>query len=131
MKTTILAAVTALSITAAAAHAESEGAGDRFAFSTPGVTVVGPQLYADTGSAAYLDLRGHPSRIMTAGGSDEVPVTGSEGTVQTANSLPRGFVEGTAAYAQNRSVQRNLAEQAARLTQASRTALVSGRRPRS
>jgi hypothetical protein len=113
-----LAAVAALCLfTSAAAHA-GEGNGEPFPFRGPGLpTLATPRAYAaDTGSDAYPDLAGRPSWIETVGGSD-VPVTGSEGVVQTANSLPRGFEEGTVAYAQAQSVRRYLA-QAARTVQA-------------
>jgi hypothetical protein len=57
---------------------------------------------------------------VIAGGPDAVPATASEGTVQTANSLPRDFAESATAYADNRSVERNFAEQAAQPSRASR-----------
>ena len=112
MKLTLLAAAAALSIVTAAAHAESEGAGDPFAFSAPGITFAAPRAYADTGSANYPDLRGRPSETATADHLDAAPAAGSEGSVQTANSLPRGFSDGTVAEAQARSVARFFAERA-------------------
>ena len=129
MKTMLLAAMSAVVLIAAAAHAESEGAGDPFAFRAPGTTTVGQRTYADTGSASYPNLIGGRSKPVAAGSLNEVSVTGSEATIQTANSLPRGFAEGTAAYIQNRSVRRAQAGQAARPTQAVRAALVPGGRP--
>lgn len=45
-----------------------------------------------------------------AGQLDAVPPTGSEGAIQTTNSLPRGFSDNTVAYAQARSVGRFFAE---------------------
>lgn len=119
MKSILLAAVAAISLTAAA-RAESEGAGDPFAHRAPGVTVINGQPYADSGSAAYLDLH-RPSMAVMAGGADTVPATGSDAGVQTANSLPRGFAAGAAAYAQNRSMRRGRAD---------RAPLVSDGRPR-
>lgn len=101
MKTTLRAAAAALSLLAAtAAHAESEGNGEPFPFRAPGMTAVtSPTYAADTGSAAYPDLTGRPSQVVTAGGPDVLPANGSEGAVQTANSLPRSAMEGTVAYA--------------------------------
>ncbi len=100
MKTTLLAAMAALTlvVATAAAHA-GEGNGEPFPFHAPGVTIfVTPQTYAaDTGSAAYPDLAGHPSWAVVAGGTDAFPTNGSEAAVQTANSLPRGAMEGTVA----------------------------------
>ena len=123
MKRIVLAAAAASSLIAAAAHAESEGAGEPFAHRAPGTTVTNPQPYADSGSAAYLDLRYRP---VTAGGA-MAAMTGSEAGIQTANSLPRGFAAGADAYAQNRSMGRGRAEQAVRPT---RTALSSDNKPR-
>jgi opacity protein-like surface antigen len=130
MKTMLLAAVSAVVLTAAAAHAESEGAGDPFAFRAPGTTTVGLLSDADTGSASYLSLAGRRSKLVAAGNPVEVSATGSEGTVQTANSLPRDFAKGTAAGIQNRSVQRAHAGQAAWPAQAARAGLVRGDKPR-
>ena len=116
MKLTILATVAALSL-ATTAHAESEGAGDPFAFRAPGITTVNPSTYADTGSAAFPDLTGRISQAALAGGPNTVATAGSEGTVQTAASLPRGFSDGTVAYTQAQSVARFLTgrEERARL----------------
>ena len=117
MRTTLFAAAAALSLVAATAtHAASGGAGngDPFPFRAPGMTVVvNPHSYTDTGSIAYPDLTGRPSQVVTAGSPGVVPMTGGQGGVETANSLPRGFQDGTVAYAQQQSVQRYFAAQAA------------------
>ena len=114
MKINLVAAVAALSLFTLAAQAEGEGNGDPFPFRAPASTFVangsGP---ADTGSAAYPDLTGRPAQVVTAGGVAGVPMTGSESPVQTANSLPRGFVDGTVAYAQAQSERRWFADQGA------------------
>ena len=117
MKTTLAAVAALCLLTATAAHA-GEGNGEPFPFRGPGLmtTVVPRAFAADTGSDGYPDLDGRPFWIETAGGSD-VPVTGSEGVVQTVNSLPRGFEDGTVAYAQAQSVRRYLV-QATRTAQA-------------
>ena len=114
MKTTLHAAVAAaLSFAAASAYA-APGDSDPFPYRAPGITVVSPQAYAvDTGANAYPDLSGRPSQVVTLSGADAVPMTGSQAGVNTANSLPRGFTEGTAAYAQERSMQRYRAAQQA------------------
>ena len=119
MNATLRAAAALSLVAATAAHAASGGGagignGDPFPFHASGITVVNPPTYADTGSIAYPDLAGRPSQVVTAGGSDAVPMTGSQGGAETANSLPRGFEEGTVAYAQQQSVQRYVAAQAAR-----------------
>jgi len=84
MKTTLLTAAAAFSIITAAAHAESEGAGDAFAFRLR-------RVYADTGSGGYPEPISRSSKIATADHLDAAPATGSNGTIQTANSVPRGF----------------------------------------
>ena len=127
MKTTLLAAAAALSLATATAHA-ARGDSDPFPFRAPGITVVTPQATADTGSQAYPDLTGRPSWVMTAGGPDAVPMTGSQAGVETANSLPRGFREDTVAYAQALSVQRYFAAQ--HPTQVARTGLAPSGTPR-
>lgn len=125
MKNVLFNAVAAISLAAAAAaHAEPEGIGEPFAHRAPGITVTNPQAYADSGSAAYLDLRNRPA---TAGGGSMAAAAGSEAGFQTANSLPRGFAPGTGAYAQSRSMERGRAEQAFRPV---RAALGSDSKPR-
>ncbi len=114
MKTTLLAAAALSLITATTARA-GEGNGEPFPFHAPGVTTYVPfaTYAADTGSAAYPDLAGRSSQVVTAGNSDLLPTVGSEGAVQTANSLPHGFEDGTVALGQAQSVQRYLAQQQA------------------
>ena len=79
-----------------------EGNGDPF----PNTTthgVVANQVLSDTGSESTPAF-GPGVTVLTQG--DVLPANGSEGVVQTANSLPRGFEEGTVAYAQAQSMQR-------------------------
>lgn len=109
MKIPLFVVAAAFSMVTAAAHAESEGAGDPFAFSVPGVTTATARAYANTGSANYPDLSGRPSQVAAAGGLEAVPITGSEGVIQTAASLPRGFSSGTVASLQAQSVARSFA----------------------
>ena len=56
--------------------------------------------YVDTGSAAYPNSAGRPGSALPSLAGDVLPASGSEGVVQTANSLPAHFEEGTVAYAQ-------------------------------
>ena len=58
----------------------------------------------DVGSNSYPHVAGRPGANLTALDNEVLPANGSQGPVQTANSLPRGFEEGTVAYAQARSV---------------------------
>ena len=130
MRTILLTAVAALALVAASAQA-SPGDSDPFPFRAPSVTVQSPQPYADTGSHAYPDLAGRPSQVVTAGGFGVVPITGSQAGVNTANSLPRGFQDGTVAYAQQQSVLRYLAaQQAAQATRLARTTPAAHQPPR-
>jgi hypothetical protein len=96
-----------------AAHAEGEGSGDPFPFRAPGIVTVGPSVLADTGSAAYPDFSSRPGQIV-ADGQGMLPPNGSEGTVQAAASLPRGFLDATSAVMQAKSVDRLFAMAAAR-----------------
>lgn len=102
MTTLIRALLVASSLGLAPALA-AEGNGEPFpshagALAAPAALSV-PRV-ADTGSAAYPDLAGRPGSDLPRLAGDVLPATGSEGPVQTANSLPRHFEEGTVAYAQ-------------------------------
>ena len=96
-----------------AAYAEGERTGDPFPFHAPGIVTVHPSVLADTGSAAYPDFSRRPGQ-MVADGQGVLPPNGSEGTVQTVASLPRGFLDGTSAVMQAKSVDRFFAMAAAR-----------------
>lgn len=61
---------------------------------------------ADVGSAQYPDVTGRPGTQLTQIDNDVLPSNGSEGVVASANSAPRGFDDGTVAYAQAQSIQR-------------------------
>lgn len=101
MKTIILAA-SALALSMGAAMA-GEGNYEPFPNTAAGRFAVPAQAFNDTGSAGYIRTQ----RPVAALANDEaLPQSGSEASVQTANSLPLGAEEGTVAYAQARSVQR-------------------------
>ncbi len=127
MKTIFLAAAVAASLGIAPAFA-GEGNGDPFPFSAQGFTAApqrladtgsqaypsvagrpgtglqnpagGSQQFADTGSQAYPNVSGRPGSDLPSLAGDVLPTNGSQGAVQTANSLPTRFEEGTVAYAQ-------------------------------
>jgi len=107
MKHLILAAIVASSLGLAPAMA-AEGGREPFPNNAGSVTgrmaLVTPQV-ADTGSAAYPNVVGRPGSDLPQLAGDILPTNGSEGAVQTANSLPAGFEEGTVAYAQANSVR--------------------------
>lgn len=100
MKTLFLAAV-ALSLGLAPAFA-GEGNGEPFPNTAESFTAraTTPSQYADTGSNAYPNVAGRPGSDLPGLAGDVLPANGSEGAVQTANSLPARFEEGTVAYAQ-------------------------------
>lgn len=101
MKTSFLAA-SALALMLGAAHA-GEGNGDPFPNTKAGRVVVANETLSSNGAEAYPSF-GRVVTVLTQG--DVLPSNGSEGMVQTANSLPAGALEGTVAYAQAQSVQR-------------------------
>ena len=104
MKTNLIAAsLLALAMGVGVAHAEGEGNGNPFPNTEAGHFVVANQVLSDTGSESIPHFGGRTT-ALTQG--DLLPANGSEGAVQTANSLPVGAEEGTVAYAQAQSVQR-------------------------
>lgn len=104
MRTTLLAAAALFGLALAPALA-GEGQGNPFPgnFGTLTVTRSLPQV-ADTGSQAYPDFTGRAGSDLPSLMAEVLPTDGSEGAVQTANSLPRGAEDGTVVYAQARSV---------------------------
>ena len=98
-KTFLAASLFALMMGAAQA---GEGNGDPFP-NTAAHSLVANQVLSDTGSEA-IPVYGPRVTMVTQG--DVLPTNGSDGIVQTANSLPRGFEDGTVAYAQAQSMQR-------------------------
>lgn len=76
-----------------------------------GVILSSPAANA-TGSESYPDFVTSQAVPVTAGGV--LPTNGSDGPVQTANSLPSGFTVGTEASNYAESVQRSFAAQAQR-----------------
>lgn len=106
-KIVLAAAVLALTLGTGAAFAESEGNGDPFVLRTDGIGGDGRAFVVDTGSAMHPELTGRavqPTMLALI-----EPVYGSEGPVHTAGSLPRGFGEGSLAYAQAANANRHFA----------------------
>ncbi len=113
MKNIMLAVITALGIGASSLNPAfaGEGNGEPFdnnqaVLSTRTTDPFPTRSYAgpDVGSNQYPHVAGRPGTNLTALDNEVLPTNGSEGPVQTANSLPRGFEEGTVAYAQAQSV---------------------------
>lgn len=104
MKTTILTAIAILGLAAAPAFA-GEGNGDPFPNRQVATTrILRPAFSADVGSNQFPSIAGRPGSNLPLLAGAVLPSEGSEAPVQTANSLPRGFEEGTVAYAQARSI---------------------------
>lgn len=101
MRTLFLAATVAFSLGLAPAFA-GEGNGEPFPNNAESFNAGTATLsqHADTGSNAYPDVAGRPGSDLPGLAGDVLPTNGSEGAVQTANSLPSHFEEGTVAYAQ-------------------------------
>ena len=90
--------LSALALGAGPALAQ-EGNGNPFPLRTPGVTtIVTAQSVPEVGSASYPDVRGRPGSALFASAEPVVGLS-NEAPVQTANSQPVGFTDGTAAYA--------------------------------
>jgi len=99
MKTILLAAIaaTALALPAFA----GEGTGEPFPNYNNGTTVTVTSQRADRGSNAYPNVAGRPgSAVNVYAVANLVPETGSQQSIETANSLPRGFVQSLPVYAQ-------------------------------
>ncbi len=102
MKTFILAAIVASSLgfaPAMAAEGNSEPFPNNAGSFMPHAALTAPQV-AETGSEAYPSILGRPGSDLPQLAGNVLPTNGSEGIVQTANSLPAHFEEGTVAYAQ-------------------------------
>jgi hypothetical protein len=107
MKNTFFAAMFAAAVLGAGLTPAfaGEGNGEPFYNSVSiGTRLARPALAFDTGSAQYPDVVGRPGSNLPRLAGDVLPSNGSEGAVQTANSLPRGFEDGTVQYAQAKSI---------------------------
>ncbi|MGI4940198.1 MAG: hypothetical protein ACRYHQ_06500 [Janthinobacterium lividum] len=99
MKNTLFAAAALLTLSALPALA-GEGTGDVFALHTPGVTTLMVAEAPDTGSSQYPVVANRPGSFLGVFANNIVLETGSETSVQTANSLPRGAERGDLAHMQ-------------------------------
>jgi hypothetical protein len=112
MKSMLLAAVSVLALSSIGqARAESNGLA---AVEPPqaAVPVLSSPPLGNTGSETYPSFaEGGAVPVMSG---QVLPPNGSEGAVQSANSLPPGFSAGTPAYDTAASVQRYFAAQPSR-----------------
>jgi len=113
--------LTVLSTMAVLVSGVPAGAGEGDGSDFPGLlqphaTLANPVI-SQTGSEAYPSVVGSQRNPIVVGSL--LPSNGSEGIVQTENSLPRGFEKGPPAYEYAQSVQRYWARsQATGLAQA-------------
>ena len=107
MRIVLAAAAVAVSLSAGQAFAEGEGGRDPFLFQAAPQIVAGRAFVTDAGTEAYPRLTGSATQPSSLAQLE--PAAGSEAPIQTANSLPRGFEEGTVAYAQAQSLNRYMA----------------------
>jgi hypothetical protein len=114
MKKTMLLTAAVLGLSAGAALAGSPPpynvVGNPFPMRTTMSDVVAAPPGNDTGSQSYQSSA--PRYAVAPVDGRLLPTNGSQGIVQTANSLPPGFAQGTPTYAQGQSTRRYLAEQA-------------------
>ena len=103
-KIIIAATVAALSLATTAFAGEGQGGyqatTDSFSAATPSVQT-GAQQYPSDGT-----------QVIARFDNTTLPENGQNGAVQTANSLPRGFENGTLAFTQAQSINRWFAQQA-------------------
>jgi hypothetical protein len=130
----LLLATAILSLSVGAAFA-GEGNGNPFPFAASGAMVADmpltPQQQTGTtpmmtknppnsvpqGKTAMASATRQYGSVSFTAGAGVLPTNGSQGAVQTADSLPPGFQNGTVAYEQAASVQRHLAQQDRAATQ--------------
>jgi hypothetical protein len=104
MKTSLLAMATVIGVAAGFSAYAGEGNGPDFpGLLQPRAVLANPAI-AQTGSEAYPAAVGTTLNPVVAG--DVLPTNGGEGIVQTTNSLPRAFANGTPAFEYAQSVQR-------------------------
>ena len=114
MKIILFTAAAALSLSAASAIA-GEGNGDPFPFRTPGVMTIttGRAILPGATDDPY-PFKADGILITPAMANQVLPTNGSEGAVQSVNSMPLGAEVGTPSYAYNWSVQTYFAARDAR-----------------
>ena len=110
MNKIVIAAVSALALSGIAQARAEGGLAEVERPATTGTVLSAPSL-RDTGSETYQGFSGPSVPVMSG---QVLQPNGSEGIVQTANSLPPGFLNGTPDYQYAQSVQRYFAARADR-----------------
>ena len=109
MNTKILITATVAALSLASTAFAGEGAGDPFPYRAP-TTPTSVMMSADTGSAQYPAF--NPALSTPPLGEPTLPENGQNGIVETANSLPKGAMDGTVQDRYAQSVNRWFASQA-------------------
>jgi hypothetical protein len=99
---TVLATMAVLASSVAARAGEGDGP-DFPGLLQPHTTLANPVI-SDIGSETYPSVVGAQRNPVVVGSL--LPSNGSDGIVQTENSLPKGFAKGTPSYEYAQSVQR-------------------------
>jgi hypothetical protein len=109
MNTKIMIVATVAALTLATTAFAGEGAGDPFPFRAP-TTPVTVTATRDVGSNQYPAF--NPALSTPELAQETLPENGQQGPVETANSLPKGFMDGTVAYMQAQRTDQWFAQQA-------------------
>ena len=123
MNTKIMIVATVAALSLATTAFAGEGRGDPFPFRAP-TTPQSVTSSRDTGSAQYPAF--NPNLSSPTLGMATVPENGQNGIVESANSLPVGAMDGTAAMLYAQSTQRWFAQQAAHRFAQSHRAIPNG-----
>ncbi len=110
MNTKIMIAATVAALSLATTAFAGEGGSPEQQFTAAQVQANSSGFAGETGSQQYPTASA--ARSFQPLGEPTLPENGQNGAVQTANSLPAGFENGTVAYAQAQSVDRWYAQQA-------------------
>ncbi len=106
MNTKIIIAATVAALSLATTAFAQEGGRDT---NVPSYNFSAAAPLRDTGSQGYEPGN---DRVHAVFDNTTLPAVGSQGAVQTANSLPKGFEDGTVTFMQAQSVDRWFAQQA-------------------
>ena len=117
-----------LALAAVPARAQ-EGQGNPFPNATPGTTTFVQTQFADVSSEAYPSIVGRAGSDIAVVADVSVGSLAGEAPVQTVNSLPPGFEEGTVAFAYEQSVNQHFAARADQNHDAYATAALAARPP--
>ncbi len=101
----IVALVMAVSLPIGSAFAEGEGSGDPFPFQAPRISTLFGKMVGHSTLTDPFQYRSPDQAVSSLDMNAMAPQTGNEGSVQTANSVPHGALEGTQAYARTQGMQ--------------------------